>query len=64
MKRCGCCDHAWQMFVGCEAFRGLQPASKIVSRNKVGEVAAQLVVGFVVVAFDCCLFGVRFIRST
>ena len=40
------------VFVGRQAFQGLEPAGEVVGRDEVGEMAAQLVVGFVVVAFD------------
>jgi len=42
-----------------EAFQGLEPSSVIVSSNEVGEVALELVVTIVVIAFDC-----RFLDSS
>src|SRR6266851_7919249 len=46
------CPCLADVLVGCEAPEGLEPASKVICRDEVGEVAAQLVVGFVVVALD------------
>src|SRR6202047_3683410 len=46
------CPCLADVFVGRQAFQGLEPAGEVVGRDEVGEMAAQLVVGFVVVAFD------------
>src|SRR6266852_2141592 len=46
------CSRLADVFVWVEALQGLQPTSKVVGRYGVGEVAAQLLVGFVVVAAD------------
>src|SRR5260370_41387918 len=50
------CPCLADVFVGCQALQGLEPASKVVGGDEVGEVAAQLVVGFIVVALDRYLF--------
>src|SRR5690242_3831628 len=44
------------VFVGGEPLQRFQPSSKIVGRHEVGDVASQLSMIFVMVAFDCCLF--------
>ena len=38
-----------------ETLECLEPLGEVVSRHEVGEVSAQLIVGFVVEAFDGCL---------
>ena len=50
------CPCLADVFIGCQTLQGLEPAGKVVGRDEVGEVAAQLVVGFVVVALDRRLF--------
>jgi hypothetical protein len=58
------CPCLADVFVGCQALEGLEPASKVVGRDEVGEVAAQLVVGFVIVALDRRLFeGARHVAD-
>ena len=42
-------------FVGREAFEGLQLSAEVIGLDEVGEVPAELVMGFVVEAFDGCL---------
>ena len=37
-------------FIGCEAFEGFESAAEVVGRDEVGEMAAKLVVAFVVEA--------------
>ena len=39
-------------FVGCEAFEGFEAAAEIVGVDEVGQVASELLVCFVVEAFD------------
>ena len=46
------CPCLADVFIRCEAPQGLEPAAEVVGRDEVGEVTAQLVVGFVVVALD------------
>jgi hypothetical protein len=46
------CRWLADVFVACQALKGPEPADKVVGHNEVGEVAAKLVVGFVVVAPD------------
>ena len=48
------CPAFADVFVGCEAFEGLEPLGEVVGRDKVDEVLAQLVVGLVVEALDGC----------
>ena len=43
------------VFVRGESFEGLQPAAKIVGIDKVIEVALELLVAVIVIAFDSCL---------
>ncbi len=43
-------------FVGREAFEGLEAAAEIVGVDEVGQVAAEVVAGFVMEAFDGRLF--------
>jgi hypothetical protein len=40
------------VFVGCEAFEGLEALCKVVSADEVREVGTELIVGFIVEAFD------------
>jgi hypothetical protein len=47
-----------------EAFEGLEPSCEVVGVDEVPQMRAQLVVGFVEVAFNVASLIVRFIRST
>ncbi len=47
-----------------EAAEGLQSAAEVVGSDEVGEVLAQLVVDFVMVALEVASLSVGFIRST
>lgn len=46
------CPAFADVFAGREASEGLEPLGEIVGRDEVGEVFTQLVVGFVIEAFD------------
>jgi len=46
------CPGFADVFVGREAFKGLEPLGEVVGADEVGEVAAQLVVRVVVEALD------------
>ena len=53
MKRCGSLSHVLQMAsYWVEAFGGLEPATEVVGGDEVAKMLPELVVGFVVVAFD------------
>jgi len=58
------CPCAADVFIRSEAAQGFEPPAEVVGRDEVGEVAAQLVVGFIVVALDVASSRVRFMRST
>src|SRR5262249_4530294 len=50
------CPRLADELVGCEPFESLQASAEVVGRDEVGEVAAQLLVGFVIEALDGSLF--------
>jgi hypothetical protein len=41
---------------GCEASEGLEPSGEVVGVDEVPQMGSQLIVGFIEVAFDGCVF--------
>ncbi len=48
------CPNGADVLIGGKSFEGLQPSGKVISADEVGEMLPEVLVGFVVEAFDGC----------